>query len=108
MIAAIAVQTRYCGVYTGDADAALAVRRWIDSTVDDPARNLAIKVVAIESGQGHRALEAFDGFGKGRHAAALNMGDCFADALAEAHGAALLFKGDDFVKADIAIAVESP
>lgn len=54
------------------------------------------------------ALEAHARFGKGRHPAALNMGDCFAYALAKAHGAALLFKGDDFVKTDIALAVESP
>ena len=54
------------------------------------------------------ALEANARFGKGRHPAGLNMGDCFAYALAKAHGAALLFKGDDFVKTDIAATVESP
>lgn len=96
-------------------EAALAVRRRFESTVreavadvDELVSDLAIEIVPIERSQGHGALEAFDRFGKGRHPAALNMGDCFAYALAKAHGAALLFKGDDFVKTDIALAVESP
>jgi len=94
-------------------EAALAVRRRFESTVheavadvDELVSDLAIEIVPIERSQGHSALEAFDRFGKGRHPAALNMGDCFAYALAKAHGAALLFKGDDFVKTDIAVAVE--
>ena len=47
------------------------------------------------------AIEAYARFGKGRHPAALNMGDCHAYACARAHGAALLFKGNDFLKTDI-------
>ena len=39
--------------------------------------------------------------GKGRHPAALNMGDCYAYACAKANRAALLFKGEDFTKTDI-------
>jgi ribonuclease VapC len=96
-------------------EAALAVRRRFESTVreavadvDELVSDLAIEIVPIERSQGHSALEAFDRFGKGRHPAALNMGDCFAYALAKAHGSALLFKGDDFVKTDIAVAVELP
>jgi len=96
-------------------EAALAVRRRFESTVreavadvDELVSDLAIEIVPIERSQGHHALDAFDRFGKGRHPAGLNMGDCFAYALAKAHGAALLFKGDDFVKTDIAAAVESP
>jgi ribonuclease VapC len=50
------------------------------------------------------ALQAYAQFGKGRHPAGLNMGDCFAYACAKAHQAALLFKGDDFTKTDIRIA----
>lgn len=48
------------------------------------------------------AAKAYAEFGKGRHAAALNMGDCFAYACAKANRARLLFKGDDFAKTDIA------
>jgi ribonuclease VapC len=47
------------------------------------------------------ALEAFDRFGKGRHPAALNFGDCFAYACARHAGVPLLYKGDDFPKTDI-------
>jgi ribonuclease VapC len=47
------------------------------------------------------ALEAFDRFGKGRHPARLNMGDCFAYACARHFGQPLLFKGGDFPKTDI-------
>lgn len=47
------------------------------------------------------ALDAFSRFGKGRHPARLNMGDCFAYACAKAHGVPLLFKGDDFPLTDI-------
>jgi ribonuclease VapC len=47
------------------------------------------------------ARQAFLDFGKGRHKAGLNFGDCFAYALARATGEALLFKGDDFALTDI-------
>lgn len=47
------------------------------------------------------AATAYEAFGKGRHPAALNMGDCFAYACAKANNASLLFKGDDFTKTDI-------
>ena len=47
------------------------------------------------------ALEAFDRFGKGRHPAGLNFGDCFAYACARLAGAPLLYKGDDFPQTDI-------
>ncbi|WP_425994957.1 type II toxin-antitoxin system VapC family toxin [Caulobacter sp. DWR1-3-2b1] len=47
------------------------------------------------------ALDAFSRFGKGRHPAKLNMGECFAYACAKANGVPLLFKGDDFPLTDI-------
>ena len=47
------------------------------------------------------ALLAFERFGKGRHPAKLNMGDCFAYASARSTGSKLLFKGDDFSQTDI-------
>jgi ribonuclease VapC len=47
------------------------------------------------------ALDAFRRYGKGRHRAALNMGDCHAYACAKSHRAKLLFKGNDFSKTDI-------
>jgi ribonuclease VapC len=51
--------------------------------------------------QVHIARQAFHDFGKGRHPAGLNFGDCFAYALAKTTGEPLLFKGDDFRKTDV-------
>jgi len=47
------------------------------------------------------AVDAFRRYGKGRHPASLNFGDCFSYALAKATGEPLLFKGDDFSQTDI-------
>jgi ribonuclease VapC len=58
-----------------------------------------VEPVTVE--QGDLARQAFLDFGKGRHKAGLNFGDCFAYALARATGEALLFKGDDFALTDI-------
>ena len=48
------------------------------------------------------ALKAYATYGRGRHPAALNIGDCFAYACAEAAGAKLLYKGGDFALTDLA------
>ena len=53
------------------------------------------------------ARVAWRRFGKGRHPAALNFGDCFAYALAHVTGEALLYKGDDFARTDISSALSS-
>jgi ribonuclease VapC len=60
---------------------------------------IIIEPLTIE--HGHLARQAFLDFGKGRHPAGLNFGDCFAYALAKAMGEPLLFKGQDFSKTDI-------
>ena len=60
---------------------------------------IIIEPLTIE--HGHLARQAFLDFGKGRHPASLNFGDCFAYALAKATGEPLLFKGQDFSKTDI-------
>jgi ribonuclease VapC len=67
----------------------------------------AIAIVAVDADQAYIAREAFRDFGKGRHAAALNFGDCFAYALARALGEPLLFKGNDFSKTDVQCEVAS-
>ncbi len=51
------------------------------------------------------AVDAFRRFGKGRHVAGLNFGDCLSYALAKASGEPLLFKGEDFSRADVQQAV---
>ena len=60
-----------------------------------------IEVVPISAEQATIARRAWRRFGKGRHAAGLNLGDCLAYALAESTREPLLFKGDDFARTDI-------
>lgn len=62
-----------------------------------------LEVVAFDQNQVDFAALAWQRYGKGRHPAALNYGDCFAYALAKATGEPLLFKGADFSQTDIAI-----
>ena len=60
-----------------------------------------IKLVAIGAPELEIATDAYAQFGKGRHVAALNMGDCFAYACAKANGTRLLYIGDDFSHTDV-------
>jgi ribonuclease VapC len=61
----------------------------------------AIEIVAVDQDQAEIARIAWRRFGKGRHPAGLNYGDCFAYALARARQLPLLFQGDDFSRTDI-------
>ncbi|MGI9451559.1 MAG: type II toxin-antitoxin system VapC family toxin, partial [Geminicoccaceae bacterium] len=61
-----------------------------------------IQTVPFDAEQADIARLAFRRFGKGRHPAGLNFGDCAAYALACSRGEPLLFKGEDFSKTDIA------
>jgi ribonuclease VapC len=65
---------------------------------------LGIEIVAFTESQARLAREAFKRYGKGRHSARLNFGDCIAYALAKETGEELLFKGTDFSQTDIAAA----
>jgi ribonuclease VapC len=69
--------------------------------VDDFVTNERIDIVPFDEALSHVAFEAYRRFGKGRHPAKLNMGDCAAYALAQSRGWPLLFKGDDFAQTDI-------
>ena len=78
--------------------------RWSDARlgrVDATLKALHVRVVSVTLNQGNVALAAFLRFGRGRHSAGLNIGDCFAYALAKSRDLPLLFKGDDFAKTDI-------
>jgi ribonuclease VapC len=68
-------------------------------------RRAGIIIDPVTEEQAHIARQAFTDFGKGRHPAGLNYGDCFSYALAKASGEPLLFKGNDFKKTDIASAI---
>jgi ribonuclease VapC len=60
--------------------------------------------MAVTADHSTIAREAFRRFGRGRHPASLNFGDCFPYALARALGEPLLFVGDDFLQTDIDVA----
>jgi ribonuclease VapC len=68
-------------------------------------RRIGIMIEPVTVEQAYLARQAFHDFGKGRHAARLNFGDCFAYALAKITGEPLLFKGEDFKKTDIVSAL---
>lgn len=60
-----------------------------------------IRIVPIAGAESALALAAHARYGKGRHPARLNLGDCFAYACAQVHGVPLLYVGDDFPQTDI-------
>jgi len=62
--------------------------------------SVGAEIMPIDTEIGDAAIAAFGRFGKGRHPAALNMGDCFAYACARSRGLPLLCKGDDFPRTD--------
>ncbi len=61
----------------------------------------SIELVDVTVAHGHAARRAYARYGKGRHPAGLNFGDCFAYALAVDRSEPLLFKGTDFGKTDV-------
>jgi ribonuclease VapC len=64
-----------------------------------------VEIVPVDVQQARTTREAFARFGKGRHAAGLNFGDCFSYALARVLGEPLLFKGEDFGRTDVVPAI---
>jgi ribonuclease VapC len=67
-------------------------------------KRAGIDIASVDADQSRAAIDAYRRFGKGRHPAGLNFGDCFAYALAAVTSEPLLYKGDDFAKTDIAAA----
>ena len=68
---------------------------------------IGAEVIPVDAEQADAARRAWRRYGRGRHAAALNYGDCFSYALAMTRGEPLLFKGDDFAMTDVNRAGES-
>lgn len=95
-------------------EAALGLCRKRESSVAEAEADVmefltlaGVAVAPIDAAAGKAALAAFARFGKGRgHPAQLNMGDCFAYAMARCHRTSLLFKGGDFAQTDIRAAGE--
>ncbi len=74
------------------------------SEIEALLSNLRVEVLPFEANHLHWALHGWRHFGRGRHTAALNLGDCFSYGLAKALDAPLLFKGDDFLYTDVKVA----
>ena len=71
-------------------------------------RDLELEIVAHDKELARIASNAFLRFGKGRHPARLNCGDCASYALAKSRNIPLLFKGTDFARTDIVPALATP
>ncbi|MDW7711318.1 MAG: type II toxin-antitoxin system VapC family toxin [Deferrisomatales bacterium] len=92
--ASIVIEVRYGAEGLRDLD------RFVDRA--------AIELAPVDVAQAREARLAFSRFGKGRHPAGLDFGDCFAYALARVLGEPLLFKGDDFSQTDVAPFAAAP
>lgn len=69
--------------------------------LDRLIRELAIEIVPFDEDLARESRAAFVRFGKGRHPAGLNFGDCVSYAVARSRGLPLLYKGVDFAKTDV-------
>lgn len=90
-------------------EATLAIARITKASIDtarevvrDFLTDLEIVVLDLGPAETVAALDAFARYGKGRHPAKLNMGDCFSYACARVRGMPLLYKGGDFARTDLA------
>ncbi len=100
----------------------ISAANWVESSIliesryglaglqdlDRLLRRAVVEIAAVDAAQARLALEAFSRFGKGRHPAGLNFGDCFAYALAMSRDEPLLCKGSDFAKTDVLIVAVPP
>lgn len=103
-----------CGAVLESADAAaisagtlaealvVAGHRGVAREMDALVRGVGIEVVPVTAPMARRVADAYSRWGKGAHPAGLNLGDCFAYALAEERACGLLFVGTDFSRTGIA------
>lgn len=83
----------------------VADRRNVGEDMRELIDGLGFEVVPVSRASAERIAAAYERWGKGVHPAALNLGDCYAYALAREHACPLLFIGDDFAATDIAPAL---
>jgi ribonuclease VapC len=89
-------------------EATVSIARILGLNVDDTRASVEafldaqnIQNIAVPPKAGSLAIDAYNTYGKGRHAAQLNFGDCMAYACAKYYRKPLLFKGNHFVETDI-------
>jgi ribonuclease VapC len=93
-----AVRLETCMVLTSRLD---LPPRSAQDLFDDFATESGVAEFSIDERVGRLAVECFERYGKGRHPAQLNFGDCLSYACAKANGVPLLFKGDHFPQTDV-------
>jgi ribonuclease VapC len=100
----------------------LSVATWVEASIAIEARygsdglreldhfldRAGVELVPVDLEQAGLARLGYSRFGKARHVAGLNFGDCFSYALARARDEPLLFKGGDFARTDVSPGVPSP
>ena len=86
-----------------ETSAVLLVRKGMGGPplLDALLRSARLETVSLTADQAEIARSAYARYGKGRHSAALNLGDCCSYALARASGEPLLYQGQDFAQTDI-------
>jgi ribonuclease VapC len=84
---------------------ALSRRGFSAAEVERRLGDWGLSVLPVTAATARLALAAFARYGRGRHEADLNFGDCFVYALAKERGEPLLFKGDDFARTDLVSAL---
>ena len=77
-------------------------------TTLDALRSLQLELTPFDEAQFELGLRAWRKFGKGRHPASLNLGDCFTYALAKVTGYPILCVGNDFARSDLAVLTPPP
>lgn len=83
----------------------VAARRNVGEEMERLVDGLGFQVVTVTLASARRIAQAYESWGKGVHAAALNFGDCFAYEVAKEHGCPLLYVGEDFTRTDIELAL---
>src|SRR5437879_309174 len=79
----------------------VSARRNVGEEMERLIDGLGFEVVSVTPASARRIAQAYDSWGRGAHAAALNFGDCFAYEVAKEHGCRLLYVGADFAQTDI-------
>lgn len=79
----------------------VAARRDVGAEMALLIEGLGFEIVSVTPASAKRVAQAYEKWGKGVHAAALNFGDCFAYEIAREHECSLLFVGQDFARTDI-------
>ncbi len=105
----------YAEAIAGAEECRISAATWVEASIvvasqtengwselDYFMRRAGISISPVTEEIARIALEAWWRYGKGRHGAGLNFGDCFSYALSRATGEPLLFKGHDFSKTDLA------